>query len=121
MCVNCISLLYNQLHMCVVLRNDVSEALIWVVDSAESGRASESCALMLELLRTQRLLRGLPVLILLNKADLAAREDLEMAQRLFGDATAEVGRPCLIQACSAADGRHIDEALQWLAGRLELS
>ena len=96
-----------------------TEGVIWVVDCCDAGRVSDSCALMLELLQTHVLLRGLPVLVLLNKAEQAPAAALKQAEQAFTQATAALGsRPYRVQSCSAADGRNLEEALQWLADRL---
>ncbi|KAG2500345.1 hypothetical protein HYH03_001920 [Edaphochlamys debaryana] len=91
---------------------DQTDALIYVIDSADRKRLDEAEFELNELLQEEKM-NGVPLLIFANKQDLvgAAPPD-EIATKL--DLPAIRDRPWQIQACSATQGTGLKEGMEWL-------
>jgi len=91
---------------------DGSDALVYVIDSADRRPTTESGVELAKLLDEKELL-GVSLLIFANKQDLLTAltpQDLADAMQLQNIRD----RPWHIQACSAKDGSGINEGLHWL-------
>eukprot|EP00198_Chlamydomonas_reinhardtii_P002916 XP_001692252.1 ARF-like GTPase [Chlamydomonas reinhardtii] len=105
---------YWQVSACHALRNyfDQTDALIYVIDSADSKRLSESEFELTELLQEEKM-TGVPLLVFANKQDLVgALAADEIASTL--DLTSIRDRPWQIQACSAKQGTGLKEGMEWM-------
>ena len=90
---------------------EVTDALIFVVDSLDTDRLLLAQKELLSLLKEERLL-GIPVLILANKQDLDGALDVEgIRQTLRLD---EIYSHWNIVPSSAVTGQGLREGLQWL-------
>merc|ERR1712003_287064 len=92
---------------------DASDALVYVVDSADNRRFAESTEELLQLLQEDKL-ANIPVLIFANKQDLqsAVKQDHIVDELKLDQIPA--GRNWTVQACSAMSGEGLDAGLQWL-------
>jgi len=91
---------------------DNSDALIYVIDSADKKRLEEAGNEMGQLLEEEKL-AGVPLLIFANKQDLInAQDDNEIADQLnFKDIR---DRNWKIHACSAKTGDGLQEGMEWM-------
>ena len=91
---------------------DNTDALIYVVDSADEGRMTELKENLQELL-TEEQLSGVPLLVFANKQDLdlALGADEVMESLELSNIT---DRTWNIQACSAHNGEGLQEGCDWL-------
>lgn len=89
--------------------------LVWVVDAADAARVAEARSALGELLRQAPYLRGLPLLVLANKAELGEAQSAEALRDALGLAALQRTAPSHVLACSAADGRNVAAGLGWLA------
>jgi signal recognition particle receptor subunit beta len=90
-----------------------TEALIYVVDSADVDRLDEAAAQLHDAL-ANRDLRGIPLLVFANRQDL--REALpasEISERL--ELRRLKDRQYFVQACCATTGDGLDEGFAWLS------
>lgn len=90
-----------------------AEALIWVVDSADSEKMKESSEVLRSLVALPNLTHS-PLLVFANKQDLDAAVDpvkISLALDLLTDAEK---RPQCVQPSSAETGRGIAEGMEWL-------
>ena len=98
-----------------------TDGLMWVLDGTDAARFTEACDALHDVLRRSILLRSLPLLVLVTKADLAAAGAVPTAEEasvgLGLDALKQerlaLG-PRLIQVVSAVDGRNLAKALKWM-------
>jgi GTPase SAR1 family protein len=98
-----------------------TDGLMWVLDGTDAARFTEACDALHDVLRRSILLRSLPLLVLVTKADLAAAGAVPTAEEasvgLGLDALKQerlaLG-PHLIQVVSAVDGRNLAKALKWM-------
>ncbi|KAK2158411.1 hypothetical protein LSH36_171g08004 [Paralvinella palmiformis] len=89
-----------------------TDALIYVIDSADKKRFEETSIELAELLEEEKL-TGVPVLIYANKQDLInAAPASEVAQGL--DLNGIRDRSWQIQPCSAATGEGVKEGVEWV-------
>ncbi len=96
---------------------DATDALVYVVDSADSGRVKE-CQEVLQGLLVEPKLKGVPILVLANKQDLVmAMTSEEIVAQLNLEAIKE--RAWAIYACSALSGEGMQEGLEWLLTNLK--
>lgn len=91
---------------------DSVDVLIYVIDSMDKSRFSETGEELMELLEQEKLL-GVPVLIYANKQDLnGAAKPSEIGQQL--NLTAIRNRPWQIQPCSALTKEGVEDGLKWV-------
>ncbi|KAF6256133.1 ARF-like GTPase [Scenedesmus sp. NREL 46B-D3] len=91
---------------------DSTDALVYVIDSADRKRIDE-CGVELAQLLEEEKMNGVPVLVLANKQDLLAAlsaDDIAESLNLF----LIRDRPWQIQGCSAKDGAGLQEGMEWL-------
>ena len=93
-----------------------SDAIIYVVDSADPDRMTEARETLHSMLADDAL-RGAHLLVLANKQDLRhAVKPAELVDRL---GLREMrSRPWFLQSCSAVSGDGLYEGLEWLHGSL---
>ena len=93
-----------------------------MLDSSDRVRLEEASSALRSLLETEARLRGTPVLVLLNKAELGEPGGISVdeATAALGLAQPGIGgaRAHHVQACSAATGQGVPEGLQWLSSTL---
>merc|ERR1712167_479073 len=91
---------------------DQTDALVYVIDSADRRRLEESGEELKQLLEEEKL-AGTPLLVLANKQDLLnAMPAQEVAETLNLNVLRD--RVWQIQACSAKIGEGLEEGMQWL-------
>mmetsp|Transcript_26978 Transcript_26978/g.69812 ORF Transcript_26978/g.69812 Transcript_26978/m.69812 type:complete len:181 (-) Transcript_26978:1-543(-) len=91
---------------------DSTDALVYVIDSADRRRLEEAGTELNELLASDQL-AGVPTLVFANKQDmLQAIPANEIADALHLDAIKD--RTWNIQACSAVTGEGLQDGMEWL-------
>lgn len=89
-----------------------TDALIYVIDSADTRRHEETSIELQQLLEEERL-QNVPLLVMANKQDLvSALSHSEISEALGLDDIRE--RTWNIQACSAKTGEGLSDAMEWL-------
>jgi len=98
-----------------LLRNyfEETDALIWVVDSADRGRFG-MCKAELAQVLAQEKLSGATVLILANKQDLLGAVNVEGIAKELGLDEMGGNRHWLILPCSAVTGKGLLEGMDWV-------
>ena len=92
-----------------------TDALIYVVDSADTKRMVECGCELTELLGEDKM-KGVPLLVFANKQDLVgAMEADEMAEQL--GLTSIRDRPWQICGCSAKEGQGMEDGMGWVIGQ----
>lgn len=89
-----------------------TDAIVWVVDSADDARLEETSTELTQLLSDEKL-KGVPILIFANKQDLATAlpaDQITVSLELHNIRD----RQWQIQGCSALSGSGLDEGLKWL-------
>jgi len=95
---------------------DSTDALIYVIDSADKRRMEETCIELGQLLEEEKL-GGVPVLVYANKADLLnAMDASDISDALKLSAIRD--RTWHIESCSAKTGEHLQEGMEWLVAEL---
>ncbi|CAL6090068.1 ADP-Ribosylation_Factor like protein 2b [Hexamita inflata] len=89
---------------------EATDALIWVVDSADRRRLQLCKQALQEVLKAERL-QGAPLLILANKQDVDGALSPDEIQKMFRDFE---NRQFRVFGCSALQRVGIDEAFDWL-------
>jgi len=88
-----------------------TDALVYVVDSADKRRLEEAAHELAALLEEDKL-QGIPVLVFANKQDLMsavpAEEIIEIMQLM-----SIKERPWQVQLCSAKEGNGLQEGMEW--------
>lgn len=98
---------------------DNTDALVYVIDSADKNRVEETGVELNELCDDEKL-NAVPVLILANKQDLVnAMTAKEIATAL--NLVNIRDRQWQINACSAKTGEGLDEAFKWLISTIDKS
>ena len=96
---------------------EATDALVYVVDSADEKRLDE-CREVLQGLLTEPKLASVPFLIFANKQDIVmALSSEEVVAKLKLDTV--TGRAWGIYACSAVTGEGLQEGLEWLLTNLK--
>eukprot|EP01059_Diplonema_ambulator_P012620 TRINITY_DN23018_c0_g1_i1.p1 TRINITY_DN23018_c0_g1~~TRINITY_DN23018_c0_g1_i1.p1 ORF type:complete len:179 (+),score=32.69 TRINITY_DN23018_c0_g1_i1:135-671(+) len=94
-----------------------TDAILYVVDSADRERLEET-GIELMLLLEEEKLAGCPILVLANKQDLInAQPSAEVCVALKLNYIRD--RPWKIQACSARTGEGLPEGMEWVVKTLE--
>ena len=91
---------------------DSTDALIYVIDSADKKRVEETGEELSRLLEEDQM-NGVPLLVLANKQDLAnalSAKDVAEGLNLFSTRD----RPWQIQTCSAKTGEGLKDGMEWL-------
>lgn len=92
---------------------DSTDALVYVVDSADRARLEEVNTELSRLLTDEEKLVGVPLLVFANKQDLLSA--LSAADISVGLNLPEIkDRAWQIQACSAKTGEGLAEGMEWL-------
>jgi GTPase SAR1 family protein len=92
---------------------DNTDALVYVIDSADRARLEEVNQELGKLLTEEDKLAGVPLLVMANKQDLLSA--LSAADISVGlNLTAIRDRPWQIQACSAKSGDGVQAGFEWL-------
>lgn len=94
-----------------------TDALIYVVDSADKKRVDEAASTLSELLAEEKL-AGVTILVFANKQDLMGALKADEISEAFSLHLLR-DRPWQIQACSAMDGTGLKEGMEWLMKQLE--
>ena len=95
---------------------DQTDALIYVIDSADTRRVEETGIELQQLLDEERL-SSIPLLIMANKQDLiSALSPAELTEKLGLDAIRE--RIWQILPCSAKDGDGLQEGMEWIVEQM---
>lgn len=93
-----------------------SNAIVWVLDSADIERLQEARDTLQELLREDAL-QGIPLIVFANKQDMPkAMSVTEVAEGL--EISSIYNRPWHVQACCAASGDGVFEGFDWLSETL---
>ena len=91
---------------------DSTDALIYVIDSADKKRVEETGEELSQLLEEDQM-NGVPLLVLANKQDLVnalSAKDVAEGLNLFSIRE----RPWQIQPCSAKTGEGLKDGMEWL-------
>ena len=91
---------------------DSTDALIYVIDSADKNRVEETGEELSQLLEEDQM-NGVPLLVLANKQDLVnalSAKDVAEGLNLFSIRD----RPWQIQPCSAKTGEGLKDGMEWL-------
>ncbi|KAF8061363.1 ARL3 [Scenedesmus sp. PABB004] len=91
---------------------DSTDALVYVIDSADRRRIDECGAELAQLLEEEKM-RGVPVLVLANKQDLLAALSADEVAEALGLLLIR-DRAWQIQGCSARDGAGLQDGMEWL-------
>merc|ERR1712137_270199 len=97
---------------------DNTDALVFVIDSADQDRLEEVNSEMTKLLTEEDKLAGVPLLVYANKQDLLSAmsaEDIATGLNLTGIKD----RSWQIQACSAKTGEGLSEGMEWLVSTIQ--
>eukprot|EP00937_MAST-01D_sp_MAST-1D-sp2_P002422 g2422.t1 len=95
---------------------DQTDALIYVIDSADNRRLEETGVELGQLLEEDKL-ANVPLLIMANKQDLMnAEESSAIADALNLHSIRD--RPWHIQACSAKTGEGLQEGMEWTVSKV---
>uniref|UniRef100_A0A7S4MKP9 ADP-ribosylation factor n=1 Tax=Vannella robusta TaxID=1487602 RepID=A0A7S4MKP9_9EUKA len=94
-----------------------SDALIWVVDSADTERFSEAKE-ELHYALSEPELANVAILIFANKADLANPKDIAQLHKTLELPNISNGRKFLVQPCCATTGDGLYEGMDWLCNQL---
>jgi ADP-ribosylation factor-like protein 3 len=98
---------------------DQTDALIYVIDSAD-GRRIDETGVELQQLMDEEKLANVPLLVMANKQDLInAKEAGEISELL--NLTGCRDRVWHIQGCSAHTGEGLQEAMEWLVSQINKS
>lgn len=95
---------------------DDTDALVYVVDSADKARVGETNMELSNLMNEEKL-EGVPTLIFANKQDLLSaqsHEDLFTSLNL----NQYTDRSLTIQPCSAKSGEGLQEGMEWLVEQI---
>lgn len=96
---------------------DATDALIYVVDSADKKRHDECSEELDDLLKDDKM-TGVPMLVFANKQDLVGAHTAdEIADKL--NLTLMRDRPWQIQACSAKQGTGLQEGMEWVMKQIK--
>jgi len=93
---------------------DQTDALVYVIDSADAKRLEETTIELQQLLDEEKL-EGIPVLVFANKQDLMNATDV---QDLQDELKCCSGRNWTIIGCSAKTGEGLQEGMEWLVEEL---
>merc|ERR1712196_640055 len=88
-----------------------TDALIYVVDSADRRRLEEAATELHELLEEDKLM-GIPVLVFANKQDMISAAAAEEIVHVLGLMDIK-DRPWQIQLCSAKNGTGLQDGMEW--------
>ncbi len=92
---------------------DNTDALVYVIDSADRARLEEVNSELTRLLTEEDKLAGVPLMVFANKQDLLSA--LSAADISVGlGLTSIKDRPWQIMACSAKTGEGLQEGMEWL-------
>jgi len=92
---------------------EATDAIIWVIDSTDRARLSDTMTELNQLLLEERLASA-SLLVFANKQDLAgamSTEEIETALDLKGKST---GHRWKVMPCSAISGMNVMEGLDWV-------
>eukprot|EP01112_Ceratiomyxa_fruticulosa_P004758 TRINITY_DN152_c0_g1_i1.p1 TRINITY_DN152_c0_g1~~TRINITY_DN152_c0_g1_i1.p1 ORF type:complete len:178 (-),score=38.95 TRINITY_DN152_c0_g1_i1:153-686(-) len=96
---------------------DATDALIYVIDSADRRRTEET-GIELNMLLEEEKLAGIPLLIFANKQDLiSAQPAQELAENLQLHTLRD--RPWQIQACSGKTGEGLNEGMEFIVNQIK--
>ncbi|GLD65960.1 ADP-ribosylation factor-related protein 1 [Lates japonicus] len=87
-----------------------SHGVIYVIDSTDEGRLSESKEAFEKMISSEAL-EGVPLLVLANKQDVPDCMSVPDIKTAFSDCAPKIGkRDCLVQPCTALTGDGVNEA-----------
>eukprot|EP00163_Fabomonas_tropica_P018047 TRINITY_DN3205_c0_g1_i2.p1 TRINITY_DN3205_c0_g1~~TRINITY_DN3205_c0_g1_i2.p1 ORF type:complete len:140 (-),score=19.48 TRINITY_DN3205_c0_g1_i2:416-835(-) len=96
-----------------------AHGLVFVLDAANPDRVQESKEAMEHILGHPDF-RGVPVLLLANKNDIAPSSLVDDVIRSMAlQNTAGSSRQCQIEACSALTGEGVEKGIDWLVERIK--
>ncbi|KAK3927644.1 ADP-ribosylation factor-related protein 1 [Frankliniella fusca] len=91
-----------------------SHAVIYIVDSSDRDRISESKETFDKMISTQSL-QGVPLLVLANKQDVTDCMGVREVKPIFNQNAHLIGRrDCMVMPISALTGEGVDEGIRWL-------
>lgn len=90
-----------------------TDAIIWVIDSTDRARLSDTSIELNQLLLEERL-AGASLLVFANKHDLAGALSLEEIEQALALKAKPTGHRYRIMACSAISGMNVMEGLDWV-------
>ncbi|MCL4129335.1 UNVERIFIED_CONTAM: hypothetical protein GTU68_010044 [Idotea baltica] len=91
-----------------------SHAIIYVVDSADRERMSDSKEVFDRMIASGNL-QGVPLLVLANKQDIPDCMGVREVKPVFNQAAELIGRrDCMVMPVSALTGAGVDEGIDWL-------
>eukprot|EP00499_Haloplacidia_sp_CaronLabIsolate_P014299 CAMPEP_0196780318 /NCGR_PEP_ID=MMETSP1104-20130614/7558_1 /TAXON_ID=33652 /ORGANISM="Cafeteria sp., Strain Caron Lab Isolate" /LENGTH=184 /DNA_ID=CAMNT_0042150515 /DNA_START=99 /DNA_END=653 /DNA_ORIENTATION=+ len=93
-----------------------TDALVYVIDSADARR-TEECGVELNALLEEDRLSGVPVLIFANKQDLLSASSAEEISDSMSLSSIK-DRPWQIQACCALTGEGLQEGMEWMVAQV---
>merc|ERR1712032_949422 len=93
---------------------DGCDAVVYVIDSADAQRVTESGYQLRELLSEEQL-RGVPLLIFANKQDLILARSIEEITESFNLASIS-DRDWAVKSSCAANNIGLEEGMEWLVG-----
>uniref|UniRef100_A0A7S4IFE4 ADP-ribosylation factor n=1 Tax=Vannella robusta TaxID=1487602 RepID=A0A7S4IFE4_9EUKA len=94
-----------------------SDALIWVIDSADTERFIEAKEELHHALLEPEL-ANVTILVFANKADLANPKDIAQLHKTLELPNISNGRKFLVQPCCATTGDGLYEGMDWLCNQL---
>lgn len=90
-----------------------TDALVYVVDSADTARLA-ICRGELHNLLTQEKLAGSSLLVFANKQDLPGALSVEEIYKFLNLGTLARSRHCVVQSCSAVTGEGLADGMDWV-------
>uniref|UniRef100_A0A3B5AD30 ADP ribosylation factor related protein 1 n=1 Tax=Stegastes partitus TaxID=144197 RepID=A0A3B5AD30_9TELE len=91
-----------------------SHGVIYVIDSTDEARLSESKEAFEKMISSEAL-EGVPLLVLANKQDVPNCLSVPDIKTAFSDCAPKIGkRDCLVQPCTALTGDGVNEGIEWM-------
>ncbi|PLW14764.1 hypothetical protein PCANC_01745 [Puccinia coronata f. sp. avenae] len=90
-----------------------TDAIIWVIDSTDRDRLSDTMMELNELISEERL-AGASLLVFANKQDLTGAMSTEEIKLALDLRSLPIGRRWCVLACSAISGLNVMEGLDWV-------
>ncbi|KAH9456404.1 hypothetical protein MJO28_006452 [Puccinia striiformis f. sp. tritici] len=92
---------------------EATDAIIWVIDSTDKARLSDTCFELNSLLLEERL-AGASLLVFANKHDLQGSLTVEEIEETLDLKSKPSGHRSKVIACSAITGMNVTEGLDWV-------
>jgi len=95
-----------------------ANGVIFLLDAADEQRLEEACNAFQSVMDDEQLLVRVPVLILLNKQDVADSKAVERTKDAIGALAATSNRPSALLPICALNGDGVDKGIKWLLEQL---